>query len=114
MSKLPKKYLFDPKEFPELYRKDKSQEGQLDYEWLEIAEFGKHFGYAGIEAILNNEIDIEVVRVLIDGARNIDARAQVDTSQSMFIATASAKAKKPSSAFKKGIKALIERTKVKL
>ena len=79
---------------------------------MEIAEFGGYFGYAGIEAILNDEIDREVVQMLIAAQRKVWASQALDIAQGAFIAAGAAQSKSPSQTFKKGAKGFLDRMKV--
>lgn len=111
-----KKYLSLSKEQLEKLAKFKadkeSSEIKVDSEWLAIAEFGSYFGYAGIEAILNNEIDIEMVQMLIAGQRKVWASQVVDMAQAVMIGAGSAQSKKPGTTFKKAIKIFTSKMKV--
>lgn len=84
----------------------------VDKEWLEIAEFGYYYGFTGIQTILNDEIDIDTVQMLLAASRKVWAGQALDIAQATFAATASAQAKKPSTAFKKSVKGFIDRMKV--
>lgn len=86
----------------------------IDEEQMLIAEFGKHYGYEGIRAILNNEIDADTVVWLLLAARKVDHMTQFKRAQAAFIGAASAKAKKPSQAFKKATEKLLTLAKADL
>lgn len=92
--------------------KSQSADIKVEPEWLEIAEFGGYFGYDGIQAILNNEIEIEVVRMLLAAQRKVWASQLVDRANVAFIASVSAQSKRPTNTFKKAMKNIIARTKV--
>lgn len=96
------------------YKADKSgQSVEVDPEWLEISEFGGYYGYAGVEAILSNKIDRDVVQMLIAGQRKVIAGQMADIAYAMFIGSVSSRQKRPSGVFKKAVKVFIDRMKVK-
>ena len=74
---------------------------KIDSEQLFIAEFGKHYGWGGVNAILNNEIDAQTASWLLIGARKIDSRTFCNDAQVVLIGTGAAKSKRPSQVFKK-------------
>lgn len=73
----------------------------IDQEQLIIAEFGVFYGWGGVMAILNNDIDSETVSWLITAARKIRHSINYDNAQSAFIGAISAQTKKPSDTFNK-------------
>lgn len=110
----PKKYLeIKPEHLARVQAaQDKaSDEIKVDNEWLLIAEFGKHYGWQAMQAVLNNEIDLETMTVLILGARKFDYSRQYANAQASFIGSASAQSKKPSKVFKKATEQLIKEMK---
>jgi hypothetical protein len=62
----------------------------VDAEWKLIAEFGTYYGWAGVEAILNNEISIDVFTQLLKGGREVWNDQLHDRSKAHFRATAAA------------------------
>lgn len=101
--KQPLKFLeLTPEDLEKVNRsRAKRESTQIDEEQLFIAEFGKHFGWGGVAAILNNEIDSQTAVWLTLAARKIDKRGIFNQAQAVFAGVASSKAKKPSAAFKK-------------
>jgi hypothetical protein len=85
---------------------------ELDNEWMFIAEFGYYFGYEGIRAILDNEIDLSTAKYLLDAARKVWFSKAADMAHGSFIAAAAAQSKKPAAAFKKGIASFIKAMRV--
>ena len=80
---------------------------KVDQEWYFIAAFGKHFGWGGVQAILNNEIDLGTANMLMAGARKVDYAHMFEDAQTAFIALGSSNSKKPSNTFEsltKGIR----------
>lgn len=84
---------------------------QIDENQLFIAEFGKHFGWGGVEAILNNEIDMQTAVWLMNGARKVDHRYTLNTAQAVFVGSGSVNSKKPKQAFERATKDLKKATK---
>lgn len=74
---------------------------KIDSEQLFIAEFGKHYGWGGVQAILNNQIDGETASWLLTGARKMDSRTFVSNARAMLIGAGAAQFKKPSQVFRK-------------
>jgi hypothetical protein len=91
--------------------RSKSEGLKVDAEQLFIAEFGKHFGWGGVQAILNNEIDPDTASYLIQGARKVDARYSYDNAHSALIGSVAAQSKKPSQVFKKATGDLLKSMK---
>ena len=83
---------------------------KVDKEWLMIAEFGKHYGWQAIEAVLNNTISGEQMSLLISGARKVDRLLDYRASQASFVGAASAQTKKPSATFKSLTKNLLKQS----
>ena len=50
-----------------------------------IAEFGYYFGWSGVQAIRHNEILLEEVVALLDGAKKVWASKMVDYAHSTMI-----------------------------
>lgn len=84
-------------------RRSEDEKLKIEPEHLFIAEFGKHYGWAGVIAILDNEIDGHTASWLLQAARKVDARYSYDRAKSVLIGSASAQSKKPSQTFKKAM-----------
>lgn len=110
------KYLeLSPEDLAKVNRNRAKRESiQIDEEQLLIAEFGKHYGYEGIRAILNNEIDSDTVVWLLLAGRKLDHMTQFKRAQAAFIGATASKAKKPSNAFKKATEKLLKLAKAEL
>lgn len=110
------KYLeLSPEDLEKVNRNRAQREAvQIDEEQLLIAEFGKHYGFEGVRAILSNEIDSETVLWLLLAGRKVDHLSQFKAAQAAFIGAAASKAKKPSSAFKKATEKLLKLAKADL
>lgn len=110
------KYLeLSPEDLEKVNRnRSKRESTEIDEEQLFIAEFGKHYGYEGIRAILNNEIDSETAVWLLLAGRKLDHMSQFKAAQAAFIGAAASKAKKPSSAFKKATEKFLKLAKADL
>ena len=87
---------------------------QVDEEWLFIAKFGRHYGYRGIEAILNNEISLETAIVLLEAGEKIHASEVIDHAVATQVANASVNAKKgqAQTVFKKGMRHFIKKAEL--
>lgn len=87
---------------------------KIDEEWFFIARFGKHYGYQGVKAILDNEITLETAMALLEGGDKVDAARNIDRAVGTQVATASVNAKKGQahSVFKKGMKHFIKKAEL--
>lgn len=87
---------------------------QIDEEWAFIARFGKHYGWGGVKAILNNEITLETAIVLLEGADKVHASGVIDSAVGTQVATASVNAKKGQAhtVFKKGMRHFIKKAEL--
>jgi hypothetical protein len=84
---------------------------KIDDEQLFIAEFGKHYGFEGIRAILNDEIDGQTATWLLVAARKVDHRRLYDNARATFIGAGSVQSKKPADTFASLTKNLIKEMK---
>ncbi len=94
--------------------RSKSDSLKIDDEQLFIAEFGKHYGFGGVQAILNNDIDGETASWLLLAARKVNSRFVYDNARACLIGSASAQAKKPSQVFKKATADLVKDMKAEI
>jgi hypothetical protein len=83
----------------------------VDDEWLAIAEFGKHFGYPAIEAVLNDKITTDKMMTLIAAARKLDHLTLYNNARASFIGSGSAGSKKPSETFIRLTQAILKHIK---
>lgn len=86
----------------------KNEATKVDENWLFIAEFGFYYGWDGIQAILNNEITMDVANTLLAGARKVWSGRLYDHSMASFIGASSAQAKKPNQIFKKATRDIVK------
>jgi hypothetical protein len=93
---------------------EEEQESRVDQEWFIIAEFGYYYGYAGIEAILNNKIPLSTVIVLVEAARKVWYGKVQDMSHGSLVAHMASRAgKKATSVFSKGMKSFKKAARIK-
>lgn len=92
----------------------RKQSSKIDEEWLFVARFGKHYGWQGVKAILDNEISLETAKALLEGGDKVDAARTIDSAVGTQVATASVNAKKGQahSVFKKGMKHFIKKAEL--
>lgn len=111
----PKLLELSPEDLEKVNRNRAKREAvQIDEEQLFIAEFGMLYGYEGIRAILQNEIDSDTAVWLLLAGRKLEHLAQFRRTQAAFIGAAASKAKKPSSAFKKATEKMLKLAKADL
>lgn len=84
---------------------------KIDPEQYTLAEFGIYYGWSGIKAVLNNEIDGETMAYLIAGGRKVHSRMVYDQSLASFIGAASSKGKKPVTLFNKLTKNILKNSR---
>lgn len=77
---------------------------EVDPESYFIAEFGYYFGFEGIKAILNNEIDLETASTLLAGARKVWYANLSEVGHVHFIAAQAAGSTKPAQNFRQAMK----------
>lgn len=105
----------------ELTQEEKARLGKVlntnsnvDPEWLIIAEFGGYYGYDGILAIINNEIDRDVVEVLVEAQRKIWDKRMLDVAEATLASAAAAQSgKKAGSVFQQLTRRFTRGMKVK-
>jgi len=86
----------------------------VDQEWMIISEFGGYFGYAAIEAVMENRIDRDVVEVLVEAQRKIWDKKMLDVAEATLASAAAAQAgKKAGSVFQKLTRRFTRGMKVK-
>lgn len=89
--------------------RDASHKLEISDEWLTISEFGVYYGYDGVRAILRNEITLDKVRILITGAKKLEARLLYNQAKNNFYAFRATNTKKPTDQFNKDTKSLREK-----
>lgn len=89
-------------------RKQKAEATKITPEWRLLAEFGYYYGYEGIKAVRENEIEIEAFNDLLAGARKVWAGKVLDLSTSIYTAVAATKSKKPNNVFNSGLERFIK------
>lgn len=77
-----------------------------------ISEFGYYYGWEGVKAILENEIDLETVTVLLQGSRKVWYSKVIDTAVANRVAFVAAQSKKGNTVMKKGLEKFIKELKV--
>lgn len=88
-------------------------EGQhISPEWAFVARFGKFYGWQGVIAILNNEIDLETAIMLMRGAEKVHASDVIDLANASYIAGIASRSKKGSQVMKKGLDGYIKDARV--
>jgi hypothetical protein len=85
----------------------------VDNEWLLLAEFAKAFGWQAYIDARDDRISAGEMMTLIKANRKLEALDHYKNAEASFIGAGSAKAKRPSSAFKILTKNIINQAKVK-
>lgn len=89
----------------------RNESTKVDENWLFIAEFGYYYGWDGVQAILENEIGMDVANILLAGARKVWNGHLYDHATASLIGAASARSKKPNQTFKKATRDIIKNAK---
>lgn len=88
-----------------LERKRRASDVNIGYEVTEeqvqIAEFGQYYGWGGVMAILNNEIDTSTFQWLLQAARKNKARQLYENMNGTYLATLAVKTDTPEKYFEK-------------
>ena len=74
---------------------------EVTEEQLQIAEFGKHYGWDGVMAVLNNEIDTPTFQWLLAAARREHIRELYEQANITFYANLAVKTDTPTKYFEK-------------
>lgn len=103
-----------PEELAKVQRSKQSREPlNIAPEELFVAEFGYYYGWGGVQAILNNEIDMETASGLLRGAQKVWYSKMIDHTNSSYIATVAGQSgKKGGQVMKKGLGEYIKQAKV--
>lgn len=89
---------------------------KVDDEWLILAEFAKHFGWAAYKDVRKDFVQTDTISSgemmsLIAAARKLDLLSMYNDSRASFIGAISAASKKPSETFKRLTDKIIKNTK---
>lgn len=84
---------------------------KVDENWLFVAEFGIYFGWAGVQAVRNNEITMQEANMLLGGARKVSSKQLYDNAYASLIGAGSAQSKKPNEVFKKATRDIVKHAK---
>jgi hypothetical protein len=96
-------------------RKRQDEKTKVSPEELFIAEFGLYFGWDGMNALMNNTIDMQTANTLVAGARKVWSRNMIDVTMAVFWGNASVNAgKKANQTLTKGLKTFIKESKADL
>lgn len=84
-------------------RKRRDEASKVTPEWRLVSEFGTYYGWNGVEAVMNNDIDIYTFNDLLNGARKIWAGKMIELSTIIYTSVGATKSKKPKTVLKKGL-----------
>ncbi|WP_455677848.1 hypothetical protein [Sharpea azabuensis] len=77
-----------------------------------LAEFGYYFGWEAIQAVRHDDITIEEMFSLLEGARKVWYQKLVENARAMTISVASPLSKNGTKTFKEGMKPFVDRSKI--
>ena len=89
----------------------KNSSTPIDKEWMILAEFAMTFGWDAYKDADN--ITLSEMMSLLEASRKVQALRHYESAQAAFIGAASARSKKPTTAFKKATKNILNRIKIK-
>jgi hypothetical protein len=89
----------------------KAKDKPVDEYWYVIAKFGIYFGWDAVMAILNDDIELELVETLVIAGDKIHAAEVVDSSIASQAAFASVNSKNPKRTWNKVMKEYVKRAK---
>lgn len=92
-------------------RKSRDESAKVSPEWRLVSEFGTYYGWSGIEAVMNNDIDIYTFNNLLSGARKMWAGKMIELSTVIYTSVSAKGNKKAKSIMKKGLDEFIKEAK---
>lgn len=102
--------------FKKRMEKRENEENRVTSEIYLMSEFGYYYGWEGIQAIRNNEITLDEVFVLLEGARKVwyAKRLEINNMTRVAIDSSNPFGKKVAKmrAYEKGVSKYVERTKL--
>jgi hypothetical protein len=90
----------------------KAKDKPVDEYWYVIAKFGMYFGWDAVLAILQNDIELELVETLVLAGDKVKAGDVVDSSIAAQAAFASVNSKNPKRTWTKVMKEYVKRAKL--
>lgn len=84
-------------------RKRQDEVSKVSPEWRLLSEFGYYYGWEGVEAVMNNDIETGTFNNLLAGARKVWASKLLDMSTVMYTSLVASKSKKPQNVMSKGL-----------
>lgn len=84
-------------------RKRQDEASKVSPEWRLLSEFGTYYGFSGVTAVMENEIDTYTFNNLLSGARKVWADKVLDMSTATFAGVAATKSKNPQSVMNKNL-----------
>lgn len=101
------------KRYSDSVSRTRNENEKISNEIFMLSKFGYYYGWAAVMAVRNNEITLEEMFALLEGAEKVHFIKLVENARTDFIATASAMASKDGAVhFEKGMKPYIERAKI--
>lgn len=77
---------------------------EITQEHLDIAEFGEYYGWPGVKAVLDNDIDTSTYTWLLEASRRNRVRRQYEDANVTYLASLAVKTDKPEKFFEKFMK----------
>ncbi len=110
----PKRLELTAEELAKVQRSRQSREPlNVAPEELFIAEFGYYYGWGGVQAILNNDIDMATASGLLRGAQKVWYNKVVEQSYATYTSNVAGQSgKKGNQIMKKGLAEFIKQSKV--
>lgn len=98
----------------ERYQKriERREDTKVSPEIYLTAEFGYYFGWAGIMAILSNQITLDKAYVLLEGARKVWYQKIVEQASANQVSFGTALSKHPKANLEKGMRPFVKRSEI--
>lgn len=104
-----KKLVLSPEDLEKIRKRREREDAiKVDDNWMFIGEFGYYYGWEGVLAILDNQIDFDTAQLLLQASRKVWAGKVYDMGRANFIGAAAARTKKPVDTFNKNTKDLLK------
>lgn len=91
---------------------NKGYDNRISSEIYLVAEFGYYFGWEAVNAVRHNEVTIEEMYSLLEGARKVWYQKLVEQGKITTTAVATPFSKHPQQTFKQGMKPFLDRSKI--
>ncbi len=105
----PNQLQLSPEDLAKVERTKARVEGdKVSPEMMFVSRFGKHYGWDGVKAIMENKIDLDTAIALSRGAEKVEASKVIDYANATYVAMIASRSKKGNQVMKKGLDSYIK------